>query len=107
MAFCDAVGLEGALTNDLADPAATKASVAALIAARTAEEWQPIFRAADCCVSLVVPLEEAVRDPHFVGRGLFDHSIAGQKGGTMPALPVPIDPQFRAAPTAKPAPKRS
>jgi crotonobetainyl-CoA:carnitine CoA-transferase CaiB-like acyl-CoA transferase len=107
VAFCEAIGLEGALTNDFADPVATKAAVAALIAARTADEWQPIFRAADCCVTLVVPLEEAVRDPHFVGRGLFDHSIAGAQGNVMTALPVPIDPQFRDAPAAKPAPKRS
>jgi crotonobetainyl-CoA:carnitine CoA-transferase CaiB-like acyl-CoA transferase len=105
--FCTAIGLEGALTNDLADPAATQAAVAALIAARTADEWQPVFKAADCCVSLVVPLDEAVRDPHFVGRGLFDHSIAGAKGSTMPALPVPIDPQFREAPGAKASPKKS
>lgn len=106
MGFCAAVGLESTFANDFADPAATKAAVADLIAGKTAEEWQPIFKAADCCVSVVVPLEEAVRDPHFVGRGLFDHSIAGASGNTMPALPVPIDPQFREAPGAKAAPKR-
>ena len=40
-------------------------------------------------------LEEALRDPHFVARGLFAHQVAGPTGATMPALPVPIDPQFR------------
>ncbi len=39
--------------------------------------------------------EEALRDPHFVERGLFAHQVAGPTGATMPALPVPIDPQFR------------
>jgi hypothetical protein len=37
---------------------------------------------------------------------LFDHSIAGANGNTMPALAVPIDPQFREAPGVKPSPKR-
>jgi hypothetical protein len=40
-------------------------------------------------------LEEALRDPHFIGRGLFAHRVAGPSGATMPALPVPIDRAFR------------
>jgi hypothetical protein len=53
-------------------------------------------------------LEEALRDPHFVGRGLFAHRVAGPGGATMPALPVPIDPQFRADPAeVKAVPKLS
>ena len=46
-----------------------------MIAARSAEEWRPIFAAADCCATIVAPLEEAMRDPHFVERGLFAHKI--------------------------------
>jgi alpha-methylacyl-CoA racemase len=105
-AFCQVIGLDGALTDDIADPAATKSAVASLIAARTAAEWQPVFAKADCCVSVVVPLAEAVRDPHFIGRGLFAHRIAGANGNTLPALPVPICPQFRDAPGVKEVPKR-
>jgi hypothetical protein len=48
-------------------------------------------------------LEEAITDPHFVARGLFAHTVTGQTGKAIPALPLPIDPQFRAA-GAKPAP---
>lgn len=41
--------------------------------------------------------EEAAADPHFAARGLFAHRVrTGER--EMPALPVPIDPQFRAAP---------
>jgi crotonobetainyl-CoA:carnitine CoA-transferase CaiB-like acyl-CoA transferase len=43
----------------------------------------------------VATLAEALRDPHFVKRGLFAHKVAGPTGATMPALPVPIDPAFR------------
>ena len=37
-----------------------------LIAARTADDWKPILAGADCCASIVTPLQEALRDPHFV-----------------------------------------
>ena len=51
-------------------------------------------------------LEEALRDPHFVGRGLFAHKVAGPSGAAMTALPVPIDPQFRDDPgVAKAVPR--
>ena len=53
-------------------------------------------------------LEEALRDPHFIERGLFEHRVAGPTGATMPALPVPIDPQFRGkADVVKAVPKLS
>jgi hypothetical protein len=40
-------------------------------------------------------LAEAVADPHFAARGLFDRKIvAGER--SMPALPVPITSCFRA-----------
>ncbi len=93
-AFCAVIGLEEALINDGINPAATRNAVATRIAGRTAEDWQPLFAKADCCVTIVMPLEQAVTDPHFVERGLFAHRLAGE-GGTMAALPVPIDPQFR------------
>jgi hypothetical protein len=43
-------------------------------------------------------LEEALRDPHFVERGLFAYSVAGPFGATMGALPVPVSPEFREPP---------
>ena len=79
--------------------------MAKLIAARSSDEWRPIFAAADCCITIVVPLEQALHDPHFVGRGLFAHKVESASGKTMPALPVPIAPEFRDKPGAKKAPK--
>jgi len=104
-AFCQAIELPAELANDFRDPAATRDAVARLIAARTADEWRPIFAAADCCATIVVPLQQAMGDPHFVGRGLFAHKIAGATGKTIPALPVPIAPEFRDAPSVKKPPK--
>ena len=96
--FTATIGLEPEFTDDNRDPAATKAAVAAIISRRSADEWRPLFAAADCCVTIMATLEEALRDRHFVERGLFAHRVTGPTGATMPALPVPIDPQFRTNP---------
>jgi crotonobetainyl-CoA:carnitine CoA-transferase CaiB-like acyl-CoA transferase len=106
LAFCNTIGLPAPLMNDLADPAATKAAIADIIKRDTAEHWRPKFAAADCCVTIMASLEEALHDPHFVARGLFAHTVSGASGATMPALPVPIAMTLREpAGTARAAPK--
>ena len=104
LAFTAAIGLPAEFIDDRRDPAATKSAVAAIIAGRNAAEWKPVLAKADCCVTIVATLEEALRDPHFVGRGLFEHKVSGASGATMPALPVPIDPAFRARQKIMPLP---
>ena len=104
LAFTKAIGLPAEFVNDFRDPKATTDAVAKVIAERTSDEWRPIFAAADCCTTIVVPLEQAMRDPHFVGRGLFDHKVESASGKMMPALPLPIAPEFRDKPGAKKAP---
>ena len=94
-AFAAAIGLGPELIDDSRDPTAISAAVANLIATRTAEEWRPILAAADCCATIVTPLQEAMRDPHFVARGLFAHEVEVGQGATLPALPLPIAPAFR------------
>jgi crotonobetainyl-CoA:carnitine CoA-transferase CaiB-like acyl-CoA transferase len=106
LAFADTIGLPAALADDRRDPAATRAAVARIIANRAAAEWQPLFSRANCCVTIVASLDEAVRDPHFVGRGLFAPEIAIGEA-TMPALPVPIAPQFRTDAGDPKAPRRA
>ena len=56
-------------------------------------------------MELSMPLEEAMRDPHFVERGLFAHQVATASGTSLPALPLPISPEFREPPGVKKAPK--
>lgn len=98
--FTAMIGLASGLIDDSRDSSATKAAIAAIIAGRSADDWRPLFAAADCCVTIMATLEEALRDPHFAGRGLFAHKVVGPTGATMPALPVPVAPQFRDAPEA-------
>jgi crotonobetainyl-CoA:carnitine CoA-transferase CaiB-like acyl-CoA transferase len=95
LAFCAAINLAPALIEDATDPAATRAAVATIVAGRSAEDWRPVLAAADCCATIVASLEEAVRDPHFVARGLFAREVVGAAGTAMAALPLPIAPEFR------------
>jgi crotonobetainyl-CoA:carnitine CoA-transferase CaiB-like acyl-CoA transferase len=103
-AFTRAIALSPDCVDDSQDPRRTRTAVAEIIRSHTAEEWQPIFAKADCCVTIVAPLQEAIRDPHFQARGLFAHLLESGRGGTMPALPVPIAQQFRSKPGKKKAP---
>src|SRR5262249_41789372 len=105
LAFVAAIGMTPDLANDLVDPVAAIAAVAAIIAREPAAHWRPVFAAADCCATVVATLEEALADEHFVARGLFAHSVAGESGRTMPALPVPIAAAFREAPGVRAAPR--
>src|SRR6185503_17086277 len=88
-AFCDIVNLDPHLRDDSIDPAATAARVAELVAGEMAETWAVRIAGRDCCCSIVASVEEAMRDPHFIARGVFRESLA---------LPVPVDPAFRATP---------
>jgi alpha-methylacyl-CoA racemase len=103
-AFTTAIGLAKEFVDDMRDPKATRGAVAKLIAAKTSDEWHPIFAKADCCATIVTPLEQATHDPHFVERGLFAHKVATASGRIFDALPLPIAAAFRKAPGTKKAP---
>ncbi len=105
LAFCAAIGLGEPCIDDGADPAATRAAVAAIIARRSADEWRPVLAAADCCATVVATLDEAVRDPHFVARGLFARQVVVPSGKAMMALPIPIAPALRDSRIRKASPR--
>jgi alpha-methylacyl-CoA racemase len=86
--FCDAVGV----STD-----ATHAEVAASIASHDSTEWTRRFAGRDVCCAIVASIAEAAADPHLAARGIFSHSV-GAGGRDVPALPVPVVPQFRAPP---------
>jgi len=98
--FCDVIGLEPEFRTDAKNPSATKARVAAIIASETADVWRSRFAGKDCCCSIVASLAEAFGDPDYAARGVFGHVLANSEGATMPALPLPLDPAFRANPAA-------
>ena len=103
-AFCDFLELPHDLADDRATPETTRAAVASRIGARTHAEWAEALAGTAFCVTPVASMTEALADPHFVGRGLFAHSVATPSGAVLPACVVPIAPQFRAEPGVVPAP---
>ena len=96
--FCDAIGLDPELHDDARTPDATLLAVSSIIAARSGEHWRAVLGRADCCCSLVVSLDEALKDPHFRDRGGRAHATLLGDGHVMPALPVPICDAFRGDP---------
>ncbi|MCC7167537.1 MAG: CoA transferase [Rhodospirillales bacterium] len=90
--FCQVIGLPEDLRNDSRDPEATKKGIAALIATRSAADWLKAFEGQDACVALVATLEEAVTSPAFAP--LFATRKAGQDGRFIPAIPLPLAPEF-------------
>jgi crotonobetainyl-CoA:carnitine CoA-transferase CaiB-like acyl-CoA transferase len=92
--FCDLIVLDPARRDDSADPAASIEAVASIIASRTAEEWRAAFEGRDVCCCVVATVEEALADPHFRGRGLFERRVTSA-GESAPALVVPVADAFR------------
>jgi alpha-methylacyl-CoA racemase len=102
--FCGLIGLPEPWRDDRKDPAATITEVRRIISGGTAEEWKRRFYDIDCCCSIVLTLQEALADPHFSMRGLFDHLLENEDGETTAAVPVAVAPQFRGSPAT---PKRA
>ncbi|WP_374449863.1 CaiB/BaiF CoA transferase family protein [Stella sp.] len=96
--FCDVLDLPDAARNDQADPEGAARIVADRIRSRTAAEWQAAFAGRDCCCVVVNSLEQAMADPHFVGRSLFSRGLLDGLGGRMPALRTPVVPEMTATP---------
>ena len=95
--FAEAIGLEETYRDDAVDPAATALRVSEIVRAESAAHWESAFAKADCCATVVKTVEEALADPCFRARGLFDAGLANEEGDEIAALPVPIAPQFRVA----------
>lgn len=100
IAFTQAIGLEPEFVDDLRDPGGTIKRVQAIIGSRTSAEWLPAFEAADCCCTIAQDVRAALRDPHFLRRGVFAHALANADSDTIPALPIPILQAFRSEPDA-------
>ena len=97
--FCELIALPEALRDDTKDTDATLREVRRIIASRPADDWRRIFYREDCCCSIVQTLPEALADPHFLERGLFDYVLENEEGDSIPATVVCVCPQFRDSPT--------
>jgi crotonobetainyl-CoA:carnitine CoA-transferase CaiB-like acyl-CoA transferase len=92
--FCDAIGLPAGLREPEADTGMVMEAVARLVGDHDAEHWRTTLEPLDCCCTVVATLAEALADPHFQERGLFKARVRSGDS-EMPAMVVPIAPQFR------------
>ena len=89
---------------DAATWGATRATLAAVFAAKPRDEWAAIYRGTDACVTPVLTLREAHADPHSVARRSFA-AVASRNGETSMA-PAPA-PRLSATPARDPAATRA
>jgi len=76
-------------SGDAATEARVRDELAAIFGARSLAHWEARFARADCCVSPVHTLEEALADPHFRARGMVIDSVHPSVGAlTQVASPV-------------------
>ncbi len=97
--FCDTIALPPQARDDRRDPEAAIRAVAARVREKTADEWRAAFAGKDLCCNVVSTIEEALADPQFRARGLFERRLTAG-GKEIAALPVPIAPEFRAGESA-------
>ncbi|MBU1276172.1 MAG: CoA transferase [Proteobacteria bacterium] len=70
-AFCRAIGREDLIDSTISPPnlKEVKGQVRSVIASKTSQEWQEIFKDVDACFEPVVGLGEALNSPHGQARG--------------------------------------
>jgi alpha-methylacyl-CoA racemase len=101
--FTRVIGAPELATANGLDPA-VKERVAALIESEPSNVWVERFADVDACTVRIVGLDEAVKDLHFVQRGLFNRKVRMPGGDIMTALPVPVADAFRAADVVRDSP---
>ncbi len=89
--FCNVIGL----AEQDGDAEKLITAISRLIGQKSAAEWEPVFREANCCCTIVKTLAEAIRDEQFISRGRFAHQVQNGAGDLMSALPVPVADVFR------------
>lgn len=78
--FCTAVGrpdLEGCAFEPARPGAAGYEAMCSLVRSRSREDWERLGRAADCCLTPVLTLPEALSSAHLRARGLLPEAGAG------------------------------
>lgn len=107
-AFCSCLGRADLQARHMPatpdDAARLREEVAAALRGQTLAHWQSVFEHAQCCVTPVLRLDEALEHPHFVARGM-SVEVHGADGQVMRQLACPVrmsDFEFR---VLRPAPR--
>ena len=103
--FCKAIKLPKKFIKMENDQGKVIQEIRKIIGQKNKNYWLEVFNKADCCCSIVKSIEEAVNDHHFKVREIFSNKISNDLGEEIPALPIPIDKQFRKEKVSDTAPK--
>lgn len=93
--FCEAIELPKKFIKLQNDQEKVIQEIRKIIGQKEKNYWLDVFNKADCCCSIVKSIEEAINDNHFKVRKIFENKIINNLGEEIPALPIPVDMQFR------------
>ncbi len=93
--FCEVIELPKNFIKMENDQEKVIQEIRKIIRQKEKNYWLDVFNKADCCCSIVKSIEEAINDNHFKVRKIFENKIINNLGEEIPALPVPVDMQFR------------
>ena len=93
--FCEAIELPKKFIKMQNDQEKVIEEIRKIIGQKEKNYWLDVFNKADCCCSIVKSIEEAINDNHFKVRKIFENKIINNLGEEIPALPIPVDKQFR------------
>ena len=93
--FCEAIELPKKFIKMQNDQEKVIEEIRKIIGQKEKHYWLDVFNKADCCCSIVKSIEEAINDNHFKVRKIFENKIINNLGEEIPALPIPVDMQFR------------
>mgnify|MGYP005654334037 FL=1 len=93
--FCEAIELPKKFIKMQNDQEKVIQEIRKIIGQKEKNYWLDVFNKADCCCSIVKSIEEAINDNHFKVRKIFENKIINNLGEEIPALPIPVDIQFR------------
>ena len=93
--FCEAIELPKKFIKMQNDQEKVIKEIRKIIGQKEKNYWLDVFKKADCCCSIVKSIEEAINDNHFKVRKIFENKIINNLGEEIPALPIPVDMQFR------------
>ena len=93
--FCEAIELPKKFIKMQNDQEKVIQEIRKIIGQKEKNYWIDVFNKEDCCCSIVKSIEEAINDNHFKVRKIFENKIINNLGEEIPALPIPVDMQFR------------
>jgi len=93
--FCEAIELPKKFIKMENEQEKVIQEIRKIIGQKNKKYWVEVFNKVDCCCSIVKSIEEAINDNHFKVRNIFERKIINNLGEEIPALPLPLDMQFR------------